>query len=201
MFDDTRQDNIDDPSTIFQKFRDKASKSPIRTDDERQRENIKSHVPKITDDDIMELCQKYPKKHNDDDNKKDITKGGPMQMHKLQMEMKRKQTKIVRAVDKSLEEYSKHKFRFSFQQLMHNFKDQEMKRNQLLLETEDVNTADPESLKQLYLYVLNSELNWLLEANQAAAEYHAGKFDPAAHKWDDPKKLKKKQKPKKKVPL
>jgi len=42
------------------------------------------------------------------------------------------------------------------------------------------------------MYVLNGELNWLLEANQAADEYHHGKFDPALHKWDDPKKLKSK---------
>lgn len=80
---------------------------------------------------------------------------------------------------------------------MYNFKDTEFMRNQRLLD--EVNDADSESLKQHYMYVLNGELNWLLEANQAADEYHNGKFDPALHKWDDPKKLKSKGKKRKKV--
>lgn len=52
--------------------------------------------------------------------------------------------------------------------------------------------SDKENLKQLYLYVLNTELNGILEANQAAKEYHGGKFDPSMLKYADPKKLKKK---------
>ena len=44
----------------------------------------------------------------------------------------------------------------------------------------------------MYLYVLNSELAGILEADQAAEEYHNGKFDPSMLKWADPKKLKKK---------
>ena len=82
---------------------------------------------------------------------------------------------------------------------MNNFKDTEFMRNQRLLD--EVNFADKESLKQLYLYVLNSELTGLLEADQAAAEYHNGKFDPSMLKFADPKKLKKKEPVKKKIPL
>jgi len=39
-------------------------------------------VPKIDDDDIVELCQKYPKIHNDEDEAKNVEelKGGPLQM-------------------------------------------------------------------------------------------------------------------------
>lgn len=53
-----------------------------------------------------------------------------------------------------------------------------------------MNFADKDSLKQLFLYVLNSELSWVLEADAAAAEHHNGKFDPAMLKWADPKNLK-----------
>lgn len=49
---------------------------------------------------------------------------------------------------------------------MNNFKDVEFMRNQRLLD--EVNFADNESLQQLYLYVLNSELMGILEADQAA---------------------------------
>ena len=49
---------------------------------------------------------------------------------------------------------------------MNNFKDVEFMRNQRLLD--EVNFADNESLQQLYLYVLNSELTGILEADQAA---------------------------------
>ena len=46
---------------------------------------------------------------------------------------------------------------------MNNFRDTEFMRNQRLLD--EVNFADKDSLKQLYLYVLNSELTGLLEAD------------------------------------
>ena len=82
---------------------------------------------------------------------------------------------------------------------MNSFKHTEFMRNQRMLD--EVNFADSASLKQLYLYVLNSELTWLLEADEAAAEYHDGKFDPSMLKYADPKKLKKKEQVKKKVPL
>ena len=81
---------------------------------------------------------------------------------------------------------------------MLNFKNQEFMRNQRLID--EVNFADNESLKQLYLYVLNSELSGILEADQAAGEYHDGKFDPSMLKWADPKKLKKKP-VKKRIPI
>ena len=79
---------------------------------------------------------------------------------------------------------------FDLRMLLNTFKDDEFKRNQRLLD--EVNFADGDSLKQMYLYVLNSELVGILEADQAADEYHNGKFDPSMLKWADPKKLKKK---------
>lgn len=79
---------------------------------------------------------------------------------------------------------------FDLRMLLNTFKDDEFKRNQRLLD--EVNFADGDSLKQMYLYVLNSELAGILEADQAADEYHNGKFDPSMLKWADPKKLKKK---------
>ena len=68
---------------------------------------------------------------------------------------------------------------------------------------DEVSFADPESLKQLYLYVLNSETSGVIEADSEAKAFHNGKFDPANLKHADPKKLKKNRpsQQKKKTPL
>ena len=42
MHDELRQENISDPTSIFKKFRMKASKSPVRADGDRTRETIKA---------------------------------------------------------------------------------------------------------------------------------------------------------------
>ena len=52
---------------------------------------------------------------------------------------------------------------FDLRMLLNTFKDDEFKRNQRLLD--EVNFADGDSLKQMYLYVLNSELAGILEAD------------------------------------
>ena len=67
MVDDKRQENISMPSTIFAKFRAKAAAKPVRANDERQHEALKPAIPKIDDEDIMELCKRYPIKVNDAD--------------------------------------------------------------------------------------------------------------------------------------
>jgi len=53
----------------------------------------------------------------------------------------------------------------------------------------------------MYLYVLNSELAGILEADATSKEYHSGKFDPSMLKWADPKNLKNKKREKKRIPL
>ena len=55
-----------------------------------------------------------------------------------------------------------------------------------------MNFSDPDSLKKLYAYALNTELAYILEANEVSKDYHSGKFDPCMMKYSDPKKLKKK---------
>jgi len=65
---------------------------------------------------------------------------------------------------------------------------------------ETVSVAEPASLKQLYCYVLNTELAYILEGNEVAKDYHEGKFDPCMLKYADPKKLKKKPQ-KKRIPI
>ena len=204
MVDPQRQECITNPSAIFEKQRMKSQQQgPIKHEGERQRETLKPTVPRIEDDDIIELCKRYPKQsHEDDTTKKnnlEKKKGAQLQMYKLQLDAKKKQFELVKNIEKSLKRWSKDQFKFNFQQLMNDFKDIEFMRNQKLLD--EVNFADRESLKQLYLYVLNTELTGLLEADHAAAEYHNGKFDPSMLKFADPKKLKKKEPAKKKIPL
>ena len=79
--------------------------------------------------------------------------------------------------------------------MLENFRYDEHKRNERLLN--EVASVDKENLKQLFLYVLNTELLGNLEANEAAREYHDGKFDPSMLKYANPKNLKKKQQAKK----
>ena len=74
--------------------------------------------------------------------------------------------------------------------MLENFKYDEHKRNERLLN--EVASVDKDNLKQLFLYVLNTELLGTLEANEAAIEYHDGKFDPSMLKYANPKSLKKK---------
>ena len=45
----------------------------------------------------------------------------------------------------------------------------------------------------MYVYALNTELAYIMEANQVTDEYHKGKFDPCMLKYADPKNLKKKK--------
>lgn len=78
------------------------------------------------------------------------------------------------------------------------YKHNEFNRNQKLLD--EINFADSESIKQLYLYVLNTELSDILEADEKALEYHGGKFDPSMLKYANPKNLKKRTE-KKRVPI
>lgn len=75
----------------------------------------------------------------------------------------------------------------------------EFNRNQKLLD--EINFADPESIKQLYLYVLNTELSDILEADEKSMEYHVGKFDPSMLKYANPKNLKRKKVEKKRIPV
>ena len=82
------------------------------------------------------------------------------------------------------------KFSLNLQQLLGTFKSEEFVRNQRLIE--QVNFSDPDSLKKLYAYALNTELAYILEANEVSKDYHSGKFDPCMMKYSDPKKLKKK---------
>ena len=82
------------------------------------------------------------------------------------------------------------KFNLNLQQLLNTFKSEEFVRNQRLME--QVNFSDPDSLKKLYVYALNTELAYILEANEVGKNHHSGKFDPSMMQYADPKKLKKK---------
>ena len=143
MDNNERQANISMPSSIFSKFRAKAAKQPIRGDDERKHAALKPCIPKIDDEDIMELCKRYPIKVSEDDDelkKNTELKGKQLNMQKLQIQMKRKQDALVGNIEKSLKTFKKEEFDFNFQQLLNEFKDQELDRNQRLLE--EVNQAD-----------------------------------------------------------
>ena len=83
--------------------------------------------------------------------------------------------------------------------MIEHYKHNEFSRNLKLLE--EINFADPESIKQLYLYVLNTELSDILEADEKAVEYHEGKFDPSMLKYANPKNLKRKTVEKKRGPV
>lgn len=55
-------------------------------------------------------------------------------------------------------------------------------------------------MQKVYIYALNTELAYILEANEVSKDYHSGQFDPCMLKWADPKKLKKKPQ-KKRLPI
>ena len=59
---------------------------------ERKREVLKPTVPSVADDDIIELCRRYPKQATEEDdnttNETGEMKGTQLQMHKLQTEAK-----------------------------------------------------------------------------------------------------------------
>ena len=44
----------------------------VRPEGTRQRETLKPCVPTVGDDDIIELCRKYPKQVNEDDLKNKV---------------------------------------------------------------------------------------------------------------------------------
>lgn len=195
MVNDRRQRCISNPETIFEKFREKAAAAKADRDpNQRHNPKLMPSVPKIDDEDIAELIEKYRQRAaeegnndmpNDDDNDQ---KTEHPRMQKLRMDAKRKQMMLVNNIEKELKKHQRDKKQFNIQQLIMTLKYNEFQRNQRLVD--EVNFADKESLKQLFLYVLNSELSWDLEADAAAAEHHNGKFDPAMLKWADPKNLK-----------
>ena len=42
----------------------------FKQEGERQRETLKPNVPRLEDDDIIELCKRYPKQSHEDDTAK-----------------------------------------------------------------------------------------------------------------------------------
>ena len=76
---------------------------------ERKREVLKPGVPCVADDDIAELCRRYPKQATEEDdnaiNEKGELKGTQLQMHKLQTEAKIRQAKMINMIEKELSKY------------------------------------------------------------------------------------------------
>lgn len=96
MTDNKRQEDISNPRMMFEKLRNKASKmAPVRNEGERKRESLKPVIPKVDDEDIIELCKRYPVKPNEDKKKEEnnedkMKRGAELRMHKLQMDAKRR---------------------------------------------------------------------------------------------------------------
>ena len=200
MYDETRQENISNPTSIFKKMREKSIRDGfVREKGARHREFFKGATPCVNDEDITELCKKYTIKPGDDSNAAMLSnKGTNIQMEKLKAEIKRKQNRMVHECEMANKKTTSDKFNLDLQRLLINFKQEEFMRNQRLLET--VNVALPASLKQMYCYALNTELAYIIEGNEVAHDYHEGKFDPGMLKYADPKKLKKKPQ-KKRIPI
>ena len=62
MVKEDRQESISNPSSIFKKLREKSSAQPVRQQGERTRETMKPNVPYLDDEEIVELCKRYPVK-------------------------------------------------------------------------------------------------------------------------------------------
>ena len=58
--------------------------------EQRRREVVKPMVPKVTDEDIEELCRRYPIKVNDEGNESEAAlKGASLRMQNLRVDAKR----------------------------------------------------------------------------------------------------------------
>ena len=121
MIDPKRQEFISDPSTIFQKQRNKSQMmNKGRQEGERQRESLRPRVPLVGDDDIIELCKKYPKQANEEELKSRMKsdekpRGAQLQMFKLQEDARQKQFELIKNIERSLKKYQKEKFQFNFE--------------------------------------------------------------------------------------
>ena len=109
MLDVKRQENISNPSSIFEKFRLKA---PRKEEGERQRIVLKPGIPRVDDEEIIELCKRYPVKlnedsHNNKNNDDKMKTGAQLNMQRLQLDAQKKQVELVRNIEKSLTKWKK----------------------------------------------------------------------------------------------
>lgn len=108
MLDKQRQRNISKPASIF---RDLRAKSQMR----ERREVLKPLVPKVHDEDIVELCKKYKVKATEEDTAKSQIKGNQLQMYNLRQEIKQKQNNLIHNVEKELKKGEKTRFNLFFE--------------------------------------------------------------------------------------
>ena len=83
--------------------------------EQRRREVVKPMVPKVTDEDIEELCRRYPIKVNDEGNESEAAlKGASLRMQNLRVDAKRQQLEISANVRAELAKSKKDLFEFKF---------------------------------------------------------------------------------------
>ena len=97
MIDEARQENIDNPTSIFKKMREKAERDGIvHEKGKRRKELFTMKTPTVDDEEITELCAKYKIKPGDNTNENLLqTKGLNVAMDKLRAEIKKKQNRMI----------------------------------------------------------------------------------------------------------
>ena len=96
MVNESRQEAISYPNTIFKKLREKSELKPVRPKGSRIKEQLKPSTASTKDEDVKALCKKYPVKPSENmEVNVAIRQGMQTQMDILRNEIKNKQTKMV----------------------------------------------------------------------------------------------------------
>lgn len=111
ILDKKLQAYISRPQTIFKDLREKQSNSQLRG----RREVLKPMVPRVDDEDIVELCKKYKVKLTEEDTTKNERKGGQLQMYNLRQDIKLKQKKLLSNIEREIKKGEKVKFNLFYE--------------------------------------------------------------------------------------